>query len=104
MQKTKGTKFTLDKYFVGHNLDTAQEVPPFEVGKQMKLLNDSGFEEMVAVPAKPSHERLWLNLARNYGMSKLDEFGGTHAKYQVTWPDGSKNWVTVDAGGWEKVW
>lgn len=99
MEKTKKL-VTLPKYAAGHNLETAQEVPPFVLGETTLMRNPVTKAESI----EPTHPGQWLNLARNYGMEKLDEFGGTHAKYQVTWPDGSKNWVTVDAGGWEKVW
>jgi hypothetical protein len=99
MQKTRKL-VTLPKYAAGHNLETAQEVPPFVLGETTQMEEPGTKFQSV----EPTHPAQWLNLARNYGMSKLDEFGGKHCKYEVHWPDGSKNWVTVDAGGWEKVW
>lgn len=99
MQKTKKLA-TLPKYMAGHDLKTAQEVPPFVVSETTQMEEPgTGFQSVEPTP--PVH---WLNLARNYGLNKLDEFGGTHVKYQVTWPDGTSNWLTVDKGGWEKVW
>lgn len=98
MQKSKLA--TLPKYAAGHDLETAPEVPPFVLGETTQMEEPgTGFQSV-----EPTPPVQWLNLAREYMLSKLDEFGATHVKCHVTWPDGSKNWLTVDRGGWEKVW
>lgn len=105
MELTDTPYFTLPKYKAGHDLKTAQEVPPFELGTEMRFFNPASemyFTE--PVPVKDSHHGLWLNLAKRHAEEKRREFQEDYVKCHCFWPDGTENWVTVDAGGWEKVW
>jgi hypothetical protein len=106
MKVTNNPAFTIKKYRKGHDLETAQEIPPYGFQAEYKMIDpETRAEKMEKLPVYPSSGWVHLAMAREYMLRKLDEMKGVqHCKCLVTWPDGSKNWVTVDAGGWEKVW
>lgn len=106
MKVTNNPAFTIKKYRKGHDLETAQEIPPYGFQEAYEMQDPVTLvKKMEKLPVYAGSGWVHLAMARDYMLRKLDELRGvSHVKCYVTWPDGTSNWLTVDKGGWEKVW